>query len=191
MYVSIMRFRMISRLLLLPLIAVILIGPRTAAGKTGKTEWSAVRGIEAGKKIRIKLYNDEAPDGPRRFNGSFSAASADSVTIVLSDGVTRTFEKRAVRRMSVKRPFFNRPAAWVVTGMAAGLAQLLIYGLPDLALLGGDTVSRAEASARSLAFIVVPAWAVATLALPWKTVYNVPAKHGDAVRSAANGGGVN
>ncbi len=184
-----MRFKMVSQPWALLLAVVVSIATQNSFGKTIKAEWAVVQSLEVGKKIRIRLYDDEVPGGSQSFRGSLSTVSADNVTVVLSDGVTRTFARQVVQRISVRRPFLKNPAPWIVTGMTAGLVQLLIYFMPDLTLWNADQGSYTAGTARGQAFITLPVWAVSSLAMRWKTVYNIPLKHRDAARDVASRAG--
>ena len=60
------------------------------------------------------LYKDEAPQGSRKIiQGRFDSAAADSITLKLKDGQTRTLEKQAVRKVLTPLPFRKRGAGWV------------------------------------------------------------------------------
>ena len=57
------------------------------------------------------LYKDEAPQGSRKkIKGRFDSAAADSITLTLKDGQTRTLEKQAVRKVLTRRPFSQTKA---------------------------------------------------------------------------------
>ncbi len=60
-------------------------------------------------KTVVRLYQDAAPRGNEKIKGRFESATADSITLVLKDGQTRTVQKQAVRKVLTYRPFGKRP----------------------------------------------------------------------------------
>ena len=101
------------------------------------SDWSRVQGVEAAREVRIVLHDDESPKGRRKLNGVFASATDDSLTIVLRDGTTRTFQRGDVRRVSVKRPFLQRREAWGVTALAAFAGPALEILISDPSSLDG------------------------------------------------------
>ena len=52
-------------------------------------------------KTQVQLYLDAAPPESWRIKGRFGSATADSITLVIKHGQTRTFPKQAVRKVLV------------------------------------------------------------------------------------------
>ncbi len=137
-------------------------------------EWSAVQDTEPGRRVRILLYDDRAPDGTSKFDGSFASATSESVTIILADGSTRKFAKRTVRRVSRRRPLLKRTKAWVITGLTA----TLVFGLAHRGLFTlyfGDDFTKNK-TLRSVLIWSAPTWALATTKSSHVMVYNIPRK---------------
>lgn len=86
-----------------------------------KTDWSRVQAVPHNTKTQVQLYLDAAPPESWRIKGRFDSATADSITLVIKDGQTRTFQKQAVRKVLVYRPFAKRWPGWVATGITAGI----------------------------------------------------------------------
>ncbi len=150
--------------------AVLALAPESQA-KPGQ-DWSRVQGVEAARKVRIVLYDDEAPKGRRKLNGVFASSTADSLAIVLRDGTTRTFQRDDVRRVSIKRRFLQRRKAWGVTALAA-------FGAVAFDLLWSDAGSlegwwKAGRFWRSMGLVTIPVWSVATFELSHKPIYAKP-----------------
>ncbi len=138
-----------------------------AAGARIKSDWSRVREVEPGTKVWVRLYKNETPKGrPRVVLGRFASAGADSVAIVLSDGKTAAFEKRAVRRVSVRRPARQRWPAGVAAG---GMAAI------DLALIRGVDAEDAAATLGILSLLTIaPVWAAVHFGMTGKPIYDAP-----------------
>ena len=75
-------------------------------------------------RIEVHSGDDSDQDGGSVTNGAFRSANADSITLTLANGHVRTLERDAVRRVRVRRPFFDRPAGWraylVIIGIITG-----------------------------------------------------------------------
>ena len=101
-----------------------------SAKKAKKADWSRVQAVPHNRKTVVRLYQDEAPRGNEKIKGRFESATADSITLVLKDGQTRTVQKQAVRKVLTFRPFAKRWPGWV----ALGATLLFLEGLiaPDL-----------------------------------------------------------
>ena len=56
-------------------------------------DWSRVQAVPPKTKTDVHLYKDEAHQGSRKIKGRFDSAAADSITLKLKDGQTRTLEK--------------------------------------------------------------------------------------------------
>ena len=76
-----------------------------SAKKPKKADWSRVQAVSHHRKTKVRLYEDAAPRENRRIKGRFGSATADSITLVLKDGQTRTVQKQAVRKVLIPRPF--------------------------------------------------------------------------------------
>ena len=66
-----------------------------------KADWSRVQAVSHHRKTKVRLYEDAAPRENRRIKGRFGSATADSITLVLKDGQTRTVQKQAVRKVLI------------------------------------------------------------------------------------------
>ena len=86
-----------------------------------KADWSRVQTVPHNRKTAVLLYQDAASRDNRRIKGRFHSATADSITLVLEDGQTRTFPKRAVRKVLIPRPFSKRTPGWIATGTTAAI----------------------------------------------------------------------
>ena len=139
------------------------------AGASGdaaiKPDWSKVRAIQPGRVAVVLLYEDAAPAGSRKIKGLFSSATDESVTLAMKNGQSRTAEKRAVRKVLVRRPFAKRYLGWIAAGVSAAVIEL---GLSD----------DLSAEARILhAAVTLPAAALLFYGSRMGGVYNVPPKH--------------
>ena len=105
-----------------------------SAKKAKKADWSRVQAVPRDTKTVVRLYQDAAPRGNRKIKGRFESSTADSITLVLKDGQTRTVQKQAVRKVLIPRPFKKRWPGWVALGVGAALVEIL------LARPGGDVV---------------------------------------------------
>lgn len=149
--------------------------PPNCSGVRLLTEWSAIQGTEPGRPIRILLYRDRAPSGPLKFDGRFASVTSDSLTVALKDGTLRTFAKGEVRRVARRRPFFKRPTAWVVTGIALTVVGVFTSLDSDPTNL---IVNQSDINiGRSIAIWFGPTYALSALASGRATIYNVPRKH--------------
>ena len=79
----------------------------------------------------MQLYKDEAPQGSRKIKGHFDSVTADSITLKLKDGQTRTLEKQAVRKVLTRRPFSKRWPGWVALAIPLVLLELHFRGEPS------------------------------------------------------------
>ena len=118
-----MRTNIIRALQVLVLIGVTLAIPLECFGKDrlNRSEWSNVQNVDPGRRVRITLLDKQIPRDQRRLKAVFASADESSVSVVLPDGSTRTFERQAIRRVAVRRPLLKRRAAWIATGIVAGL----------------------------------------------------------------------
>lgn len=138
-------------------------------------EWSSIQQIEPGRRVRVLLYDDRAPDGKLKFDGNFVAAAGDSLTLILKDGSARTLSSRMVRRVARRRPFLRRPKAWVITGTV--LVLVGVMALNDTDYLNVITRASDINIHRSIATWFLPTYGLAALASSRVVIYNVPRKH--------------
>ena len=81
---------------------------RLRIGSAKKADWSRVQAVPHNTKTTVRLYQDSAPREGRRIRGRFVSATANSITLVLEDGQTRTFQKSAVHKVLTRLPFRKR-----------------------------------------------------------------------------------
>ena len=78
-----------------------------------KASWSRVQAVPRDTKTEVRLYQDAAPRGNRKIKGRFESSTADSITLVLKDGQTRTVQKQAVRKvLPTDDGRMGRPGNW-------------------------------------------------------------------------------
>ena len=136
-------------------------------------DWSRVQAVPPKTKTDVHLYKDEAHQGSRKIKGRFDSAEADSITLKLKDGQTRTLEKSAVRKVLTRRPFAKRWPGWVALGTPFVLEKIA-------------TSARGIAPDRTvLRFLVLTLPAIPFFLLSeMGGIYEVPPKH----RTRAQGG---
>ena len=151
---------------------LILVGwPPTAAAKI-KSNWSKVQKVAPGTKTTVVLYKDQAPRGTlgkSKVKGHFHSATAESITLTLNRGQTRTVQKQAVHKVLVDRPPYE---GWITAGASTALFLRLAPGW--------DLNSRGWALFGGL-FVGVPTGIAFLLAPKMKGVYNVPRRLRDDV----------
>ena len=140
------------------------------AKKRKKADWARVQAVPHHRKTVLRLYEDAAPPANLRIKGRFDSATADSITLVLQDGQTRIFQKSAVRKVLISRPFKERWPGWVAMGVSIASLEIAIAlfaesPLPVLLRLG------------SHAFYTLPTAAAFFYGSRMKGIYNVPPKH--------------
>ena len=91
-----------------------------------KADWSRVQAVPSHRKTVVRLYEDAAPPQSRRIKGRFVSATADSITLMLKDGQTRTVHKQAVRKVRTWRPFKKRKPGWIALGVAFAITEFLV-----------------------------------------------------------------
>ena len=96
---------------------------RVASAK--KADWARVQVVSHNRKTVVRLYQDAAPRESRRIKGRFDAATADSITLVIEDGQTRTFPKQAVRKVLTYRPFVKRKPGWIALGVSLAVLEII------------------------------------------------------------------
>ena len=83
-----------------------------------KADWSRVQAVPSHRKTVVRLYEDAAPPVRRRIKGRFVSATADSITLVLKSGQTRTVHKQDVHKVRTWRPLKKRKPGWIALGVA-------------------------------------------------------------------------
>ena len=143
---------------------------RLRIGSVKKADWSRVQAVAHNTRAAVWLYNDEAPRDNRKIKGRFHSASADSITLVIEDGQTRTFQKSAVRKVLTRLPFRKRGAGWATLVVASVLVGILW-------MAGGTSGTEpGEVSLISTSVIGLPTL-IAFLGAKMGSIYNVPPKH--------------
>ena len=95
-----------------------------------KTDWSLVETVQPGERVMVRLYEDGASREGRAIKGHFASATAEDITLVPSDGNSRTIAKKAVRRVAVQRPAKKRVvAALIGAGIVAAISLGVAAGL--------------------------------------------------------------
>lgn len=117
------RFRTI-----IPMRLALLLLPMGLSGCVARhiPDWSKVQGLASDTKVEVQLYEDEAIRGGQKIKGRFDSTTANSVTLRLKDGQTRTLEKSAVRKVLTLRPLKKRWPGWVALGVTCGVLQTLL-----------------------------------------------------------------
>ena len=145
-----------------------------------KSDWSRVQAVPHDTKTVVRLYQDAAPRGNRKIKGRFDSAAADSITLKLKDGQTRTFPKQAVRKVRTWRPVKKRKPAWVALVIVAVIAEYALYiDLPPTILerLGGH------------AMITLPIAGGFFYGSRMGGIYEVPPKHRTRTQGVKQSGG--
>ena len=142
-------------------------------------DWSRVQVVPLQTKTEVQLYKDEAHQGSRKVKGRFDSAAADSITLKLRDGQTRTLEKQAVRKVLTRRPFSKRWPGWVALGVTLAITEFFLHiDLPPTASerLGGH------------ATITLPTAAAFFYGSRMGGIYEVPPKHRTRTQGAKQSG---
>ena len=161
----------------LVLVLVAVNAPMAEAGFWVKRDWSRVQSVTPGTKTTVLLYKDQASRGKRRIKGRFHSATAESVTLMLGRGRTRTLRKQAVLKVLVQRPVEKRYQGWITAGVGAAI------GVPWVAHPENDLNARGKLLV-PLVCIVAPT-VVAFLAAPkMGDIYYVPPDRRDPPGSA-------
>ena len=149
--------------------ALLLAVPPPAAAKI-RSDWSRVQAVEAGQRTWVQLYKDEAPEEDLMVKGRFESATAESITLMLRDGQTRTFKRQAVRKVLVRRPFAKRWPGWASMAIAAVSWEIFLSKLDD-----GDATPRARAETHAM--FTIPIGLAFFYGSRMGGIYNVPPKH--------------
>lgn len=88
-------------------------------------DWSKVQAVAPDTKTEVHLYEDK-----RKLKGRFLSATDDSIMLQLTDrtykdGLTRTFQKSAVRKVQAHRALGKRWPGWLALGVAVGMGTVL------------------------------------------------------------------
>ena len=97
--------------------------------------------------------------------GRLHAATADALTLALEDGCRHRWDRRAVRLVKVRRPFFARPAGWIAFGIGTAFMLGSLLPLEDLSAGAIPFILSYTALPASLPFFFVSSM---------KTVYAAP-----------------
>ena len=138
--------------------------------KPKKADWSRVQAVPHHRKTVVRLYEDAAPRENRRIKGRFHSATADSITLVLENGQTRTVDKQAVRKVLIPRPFKKRWPGWVALGVSIVAMEIAI-------VLFADPRTPAEQRFLGHAFTTLPTAAAFFYGSRMKGIYYVPPRH--------------
>ena len=141
------------------------------------SDWSTVQSVKPGTKTEVQLYKDRSPQGRRKIKGRFVSAAEESITLepserVYTDMRTRTFRKSDVRKVSARRPIWDRPAGWATFFATAAFVGVADNSSKDQSL-GGPL--------GYLLFSGLPALLVFFTADKGR-IYEVPPKHRDSSR---------
>ena len=163
------------------LVVFLLLTAAAPAAAKIRSDWSRVQAVEAGQRTRVQLYKGEVPEEDLTVKGRFESATAESITLVLPDGQTRTFEKQAVRKVLVRRPFANRVPGWVALGVTAAILETFSAVAARRASEGFTSSARAQAHA----VFTIPIGLAFFYGSRMGGIYNVPPKHRAKTRAAA------
>ena len=134
-----------------------------------RTDWSAVRAIDPGKRITVLLYKDAAPAGSRKIKGFFSSATDETLTLLPANGQSRTLEKRDVRKVLARRPLTKRIPGWIGLGIGVFSTEYFLANLDD-----GDDTPGVRAFVHAL--FTLPTAAAFFYGSRMGGIYNVPRK---------------
>ena len=135
-----------------------------------KADWARVQAVASHRKTVVRLYEDAAPPASRRIKGRFVSATADSITLRLKDGQTRIFQKSAVRKVLISRPFKERWPGWVAMGVSIASLEIAIA-------LFAESTPPVLLRLGSHAFYTLPTAAVFFYGSRMKGIYKVPPKN--------------
>ena len=130
--------------------------PEALAGLWVKRDWSRVQIVRPGTRTTVLLYKDRAPRGQRKFSGRFHSATADSVTLLLPGGQTRTLPKQDVRKVKIRRPFKKRYQGWATAGAGTALGVPIMTGVDSNAKGKLLVAAVVIAAPTVLAFLAAP-----------------------------------
>jgi len=133
--------------------------------------WSEVQGMASDTTVEVQLYDDKAVRGGQKIKGRFNSATANSVTLRLKDGQTRTLEKSAVRKVLTLRPLKKRWPGWVALGVTFGVLQTLLSTSASVDNVSASTVVGAHG------LYTFPISAVFFYGSRMEGIYEVPPEH--------------
>ena len=162
------------------LVVFLLLTAAAPAAAKIRSDWSRVQAVEAGQRTWVQLYKGEVPEEDLTVKGRFESATAESITLVLPDGQTRTFEKQAVRKVLVSRPFANRVPGWAALGVTAGILETL-----SAVASTADGLYTARRKAQAHVILTLPISFAFFYGSRMGGIYNVPPKHRAKTRAAA------
>ena len=88
-----------------------------SARPTPLFEWARVEAVRGGTSLTVQLHEVHARQGRQTtLGGRFYAATADTLTLTLDDGQTRTLAKSAIDTVYGPRPIWKRYAGWIIIG---------------------------------------------------------------------------
>ena len=133
-----------------------------------KADWSRVQAMPHNRKTQVRLYQDAAPRRGRRIKGRFDSVTADSITLRLKDGQTRTLQKQAVHKVLIPRPFLKRKPGWATLAVTSVLTALWM-----------STATGAEPGEVPgiSSFMIGTPTIIAFLVAKMGTIYDVPPNH--------------
>ena len=135
-------------------------------------DWSRVQAVPPETKTEVQLYKDGAPQGAsRKVKGHFDSATADSVTLTLEDGQTRTLPKSSVRKVLTRRPFLKRKPGWIALGVAFAIWEFFIN------IDASEEPTTASARLGGHATITLPTTAAFFYGSRMGGIYEVPPEH--------------
>ncbi len=154
------------------LAGMLALGPVAEAAAV-KNDWSKVRNVQPGMRTWVRRYQSEVPKGqPKVVHGRFASAGPDTITLMLSDGDSVTFEKRAVHRVSVRRPASQRWPAWAAAGGMLALNHTVIASQFE----GSDHEEVSTFIGILDLLTIAPVWAAFYFGMTRKPIYDVPKK---------------
>ncbi len=127
--------------------------------------WSRVETVPVGTATEVQLFEDALSSDDRRVTGRFHSATADSLTLTLDDGTTRTLARSAVQMVETDRPIWKRSAGWTVL-----LDAILVFTVLAALFDGVD----AGAAMRASTLIGLPASLPGFLLQRTQQIYNAP-----------------
>ena len=133
-----------------------------------KADWSRVQAVQLNRKTVVQMYQDAAPRDHRRIKGRFDSATADSITLVLKSGQTRTFPKTDVRKVLIPRSFLKRKPGWTTLAVTSILTALWM-----------STATGAEPGEVPgiSSFVIGPPTLIAFLVAKMHPIYKLPPRH--------------
>ena len=153
-----------------------------SAKRAKKASWSMVQAVPRDTKTKVRLYQEAAPQGNRKIKGRFRSATANSISLVLENGQTRSVRKQAVRKVLIHCMWWKRWQGWVALGIGIVLMEFgMNIDLPP------TTIQRIQVHGT----YTLPVAAAFFYGSQMKGIYNGPPRHrvlsqGDKQPGAAN-----